>query len=72
MTAGGFSALPSAEDDAHDGSEWRGVSRIVGPAWAKLPALTLGLLGVQTLWSIEMAYGMVTRVCIISSCLTVD
>ncbi|EIN14438.1 hypothetical protein PUNSTDRAFT_117932 [Punctularia strigosozonata HHB-11173 SS5] len=56
MTAGGFTALPSAEDGVHDGSKWRGVARILGPAWARLPALTVGLLGVQTAWSIEMAY----------------
>ncbi|KAJ7701716.1 major facilitator superfamily domain-containing protein [Mycena metata] len=31
-------------------------ARILGPRWAHLPTLTIGLLGVQILWSVEMAY----------------
>ena len=56
---GGFSALPVTEGGgAHDdGSHFAGVSRILGPKWAQLPALTVGLLGVQVLWSVEMSYG---------------
>ncbi|KAF8627150.1 hypothetical protein AX17_006367 [Amanita inopinata Kibby_2008] len=35
---------------------FKGVSRILGPPWAHLPALTVGLLGVQVFWSVEMSY----------------
>ncbi|KAF8839456.1 MFS general substrate transporter [Paxillus ammoniavirescens] len=51
----GFSAIPLAEEGGHLG-RWGGVSQIVGPSWARLPSLTLGLFGVQVLWSVEMSY----------------
>ncbi|CAL1709454.1 unnamed protein product [Somion occarium] len=56
---GGFAALPLVEDggDDHNASHLAGVSRILGPKWIQLPALTVGLLGVQVLWSVEMSYG---------------
>ncbi|TFY65833.1 hypothetical protein EVG20_g5255 [Dentipellis fragilis] len=58
----GFSALPLADDpetanddgDAH----FEGVARILGPRWSQLPVLTIGLVGVQVMWSVEMSYGM--------------
>ena len=54
----GFSALPLAEDGGeHDESHLAGEAKILGPKWLQLPALTVGLLGVQVLWSIEMSYG---------------
>lgn len=54
----GFSALPVVEDEGDDaGVQWAGVSRILGPRWAQLPALTVGLLGLQVMWSIEFSYG---------------
>ncbi|TRM66977.1 major facilitator superfamily domain-containing protein [Schizophyllum amplum] len=55
----GFSSLPAAEeggDDYEDSSRWAGVPRILGPPWAQLPILTVGLLGVQLFWSVEMSY----------------
>ncbi|KAF9219205.1 MFS general substrate transporter [Gyrodon lividus] len=53
----GFSAMPLAEEAEHRTHDrWAGIPRIVGPAWARLPSLTLGLLGVQVLWSVEMSY----------------
>ena len=57
----GFAALPIAEDGGeHDNSSHlTGVSKILGPRWFQLPALTIGLLGVQVLWSVEMSYGRV-------------
>ena len=57
---GGFAALPLAEDggDHNTGTHLAGQSRILGPKWAQLPALSVGLLGVQMLWSVEMSYGM--------------
>ncbi|OBZ66441.1 General alpha-glucoside permease [Grifola frondosa] len=55
----GFSAIPLAEDggDRDDSAHFAGVSKILGPRWAQLPAITVGLLGVQVLWSVEMSYG---------------
>lgn len=54
----GFSALPIAEEGHHDdSSRWAGISKILGPKWLQLPTLTIGLLGVQMVWSMEMSYG---------------
>ena len=54
----GFSALPVAEEGGQDDSvQLVGVSKILGPGWLQLPTLTVGLLGVQVLWSVEMSYG---------------
>ena len=54
----GFSALPVAEEGGQDKSvQLVGISKILGPRWLQLPALSIGLLGVQMLWSIEMSYG---------------
>ena len=33
---------------------------ILGPKWIKLPALTVGFIGLQALWSVEMSYGAPT------------
>ncbi|KDQ54087.1 hypothetical protein JAAARDRAFT_410743 [Jaapia argillacea MUCL 33604] len=53
----GFSALPVTEEgEREDGSQLTGVSKILGPRWLQLPTLTIGLLGVQVLWSVEMSY----------------
>ncbi|KAH7882867.1 major facilitator superfamily domain-containing protein [Phlebopus sp. FC_14] len=53
----GFSSLPLAEEDGvRERGRWAGVARIIGPPWARLPSLTVGLLGVQVLWSVEMSY----------------
>jgi solute carrier family 45 protein 1/2/4 len=58
----GFSALPTADEAASEGSaQWAGVAKILGPPWARFPAITLGLVGVQVMWSIEMAYGEQAR-----------
>ncbi|KAJ6562324.1 major facilitator superfamily domain-containing protein [Mycena capillaripes] len=52
---GGFGPLPPAETSAlHGGTA--SAARILGPRWAQLPTLTIGLLGVQILWSVEMSY----------------
>ncbi|KAF9242259.1 hypothetical protein BU15DRAFT_86856 [Melanogaster broomeanus] len=55
----GLSAIPLAEENGtryHSGGRWAGVSRISGPAWARFASLSIGLLGVQVLWSVEMSY----------------
>ena len=55
----GFSALPLAEQaDPQSNVHLAGVSKILGPRWLQLPAITIGLLGVQVFWSVEMSYGM--------------
>lgn len=53
----GFSASPFAEDSLNDESRWIGRAKILGPPLTRLPTLTVGLLGVQVLWSVEMSYG---------------
>ncbi|KAI0665836.1 hypothetical protein C8Q78DRAFT_1072817 [Trametes maxima] len=53
----GFSAIPLAEDGGDHGAQLAGIARICGPRWAQLPAITIGLLGVQVFWSVEMSYG---------------
>lgn len=55
----GFAAIPLAEEGGgeHGNVELAGVARVLGPRWLQLPALTIGLLGVQMFWSIEMSYG---------------
>ncbi|KAI0943211.1 hypothetical protein AcW1_002427 [Taiwanofungus camphoratus] len=58
----GFAALPLAEHGGGGGGSSAhsphlvGVAKVLGPRWLQLPALTLGLLGVQVFWSIEMSY----------------
>lgn len=52
----GFAALPLSEQP-DSGSQWAGVAKILGPRWAQLPSLTVGLVGVQLMWSVEMSYG---------------
>ncbi|KAF8963511.1 major facilitator superfamily domain-containing protein [Flammula alnicola] len=54
----GFSSLPLASEGGHDEQQqkFKGVSSILGPRWAHLPAITIGLLGVQIFWSVEMSY----------------
>ncbi|KAH7929288.1 MFS general substrate transporter [Leucogyrophana mollusca] len=54
----GFAALPIAEEggDSYNDTRWLGTPKITGPRWGHLPTLTIGLLGVQVLWSVEMSY----------------
>ena len=54
----GFAALPVAEEEGQDENvQLVGTSKILGTRWLQLPTITVGLLGVQMLWSIEMSYG---------------
>lgn len=62
----GASGLPIGENADDGEKEWAGVPRIMTPKWARLPALTIGLLGVQVLWSVEMSYGESTIIAIIA------
>jgi solute carrier family 45 protein 1/2/4 len=57
----GSSFLPPSEQATDDTARWAGVSRILGPRWTHLPTLTIGLLGVQIFWSVEMSYGQSRR-----------
>ncbi|KAI0037009.1 hypothetical protein K488DRAFT_75578 [Vararia minispora EC-137] len=52
----GISAALADESGGDPTARWAGVARILGPRWVQLPNLTLGLLGVQLLWSVEMSY----------------
>jgi len=56
----GLSILPVGQEEGHDGQtqKFKGVARILGPRWAHLPTVTIGLLGVQIFWSVEMSYGV--------------
>ncbi|KAJ6469201.1 MFS general substrate transporter [Mycena vitilis] len=52
---GGFG--PSLGPIPQDSSQrWTGHAHVLGPRWTHLPVLTIGLLGVQIFWSVEMSY----------------
>ncbi|CAE6481249.1 unnamed protein product [Rhizoctonia solani] len=54
--AGSF-GLPVGDSSGEPkGSVWAGHARVRGPKWAQLPFLTVGMLGLQIVWSVEMAY----------------
>ncbi|KAF9525301.1 major facilitator superfamily domain-containing protein [Crepidotus variabilis] len=54
---GGFSSFPTASEEGSSNSQrFKGTARILGPAWSHLPTITVGLLGVQIFWSVEMSY----------------
>ncbi|KAG6856083.1 hypothetical protein H0H87_007523 [Tephrocybe sp. NHM501043] len=50
----GFTPLPI--ENAHSTQKFTGKAFIVGPKWSHLPVITIGLLGVQIFWSVEMGY----------------
>lgn len=50
----GFAPL-SADIHSHN-QKFVGKAHIIGPKWTHLPSLTVGLLGVQIFWSVEMGY----------------
>ena len=56
----GLPFLPTAPEEGPDqhGRNFRGVPRILGPKWAQYPTITIGMLGVSILWSVEMSYGV--------------
>lgn len=37
---------------------FKGFARVLGPSWAHLPMVTIGLFGVQIIWSAETSYGL--------------
>lgn len=51
----GFSGLPSSSSSSSNAT-WSGVARVKGPKWARMPLLTVGMLGLQIVWSVEMGY----------------
>lgn len=53
MTGSSFLPLDSGHDTGTASLE---DTPIIGPRWTKLPALTLGFIGLQALWSVEMSY----------------
>ncbi|KAL7422583.1 hypothetical protein Q5752_003231 [Cryptotrichosporon argae] len=55
--AGGAFFAPAGDDPGSDHAvQWVGTPAIKGPRWAKVPLLTIGMLGIQCVWSIEMGY----------------
>jgi len=56
----GLSLLPAGQEEGYGGQtqKFKGVAMIRGPRWAHLPTVTIGLLGVQIFWSVEMSYGV--------------
>jgi solute carrier family 45 protein 1/2/4 len=46
--------------DAH-AVQWVGTPSVKGPKWARTPLLTVGMMGIQCVWSIENAYGMCAK-----------
>lgn len=63
MAGGGFFVAGAGGDEegysSHGGHavQWVGTAGVKGPKWGKLPLLTIGMLGIQCVWSIEMGYG---------------
>lgn len=57
MTGSSFIPIDSSHDTESASLE---DTPILGPKWIKLPALTLGFIGLQALWSVEMSYGAPT------------
>ncbi|KDN44339.1 hypothetical protein RSAG8_05603, partial [Rhizoctonia solani AG-8 WAC10335] len=56
IPTGDSSGEPKGSVWAGQGSVWAGRARVRGPRWAQLPFLTIGMLGLQIVWSVEMAY----------------
>ncbi|KAJ1300914.1 hypothetical protein OPQ81_003339 [Rhizoctonia solani] len=53
----GSFGLPTGDSSGEPkGSVWAGRARVRGPRWVQLPFLTIGMLGLQIVWSVEMAY----------------
>ena len=63
----GFSPATAPEEGLDQHRNFKGVARILGPKWAQLPTITIGMLGIQILWSVEMAHG----VCVEQICITI-
>ncbi|PVF94319.1 MFS general substrate transporter [Serendipita vermifera] len=56
----GFGGVHVGNDDDEmneaQSRRWKGRKGVKGPPWAKMPLLTIGLLGAQIVWSTEMGY----------------
>ena len=57
MTGFSLPTVPEEGPDQHH-RNFKGVPRILAPKWAQLPTITIGMLGVQILWSVEMSNGV--------------
>ena len=63
MAGGGYFVAGAGDEEQDYGShgahavQWVGAAAVKGPKWGKLPLLTIGMLGIQCVWSIEMGYG---------------
>jgi solute carrier family 45, member 1/2/4 len=52
----GFSSLAVA-GEAQSSLRLVGEASVKGPKWARMPLLTIAMLGLQIVWSMEMAWG---------------
>lgn len=57
MTGFSVHISESSHDFNDDSIRYSGTAGVRGPRWARLPLLSLGTLGMQVLWSVEMGYG---------------
>lgn len=54
----GFSALSNREvHEENDDGQWQESAKVSGPKFLKMPLLTVGMFGLQIIWSVEMSYG---------------
>ncbi|KAF8341220.1 uncharacterized protein EI90DRAFT_2965491 [Cantharellus anzutake] len=56
MAGGGIGIIGDTEAGHNDRRRWSGVPNVKGPVWAKMPLLTVTMLGMQIVWSVEMGY----------------
>jgi hypothetical protein len=54
---GGFGLPLDTERALSDDVRWTGVAAVKGPSWARMSLLTVTMLGLQIVWSVEMGYG---------------
>lgn len=71
MVVGGIQVVGDPETAHNDAGRWTGRAGVKGPTWAKMPLLTVTMLGMQIVWSVEMGYGGPSRGCY-ASCLVAD
>lgn len=53
----GFSALPHTDVGEENDTRWQGSAKVSGPKLLRMPLITIGLFGLQIIWSVEMSYG---------------
>ncbi|KZS96756.1 MFS general substrate transporter [Sistotremastrum niveocremeum HHB9708] len=54
MTGSSFLPIPDQSHDTHQ--RFEGVAKVKGPRWARMPLLTVGMMGPSVVWSTEFGY----------------